>query len=139
MKMTLRACCQTGCLRTVSFFFGELTVRNFAPQLRVCIESHMLFNLFYSKSIENSSNSCDVGIDFLIFLPLPLPFAFALALAAAAAASCESCDTLSRVGLLTRLERRGSALTSLSFEPLELLFGDDMLSVLDSCDSKVSS
>jgi hypothetical protein len=35
----------------------------------------------------NSTNNCDVGIDFLIFWPLPFLFSLVLAFAAAAAAS----------------------------------------------------
>jgi hypothetical protein len=63
----------------------------------------------------NSSNSCDVGTDFLIFL-LPLPLPLALLFAIAIATSCDSCDALSREGLHTRPERRGSGLElSVSF------------------------
>jgi hypothetical protein len=88
----------------------------------------------------NSTNNCDVGIDFLILWPLPFLFSF-LAFAAAAAASWESCDALSRVGMRTRLERRGSGLElSVSgSELVELSVGlssrDDMLGVLGSPES----
>ena len=37
------------------FFYGELTVRNFAPhtavRMYIVSYSHIVFNLFYSKSI----------------------------------------------------------------------------------------
>jgi hypothetical protein len=91
----------------------------------------------------NSTNNYDVGIGFLILWPLPFLFSF-LAFAAATAASWESCDALSRVGLRTRLEQRGSGL-ELSVSGSELvelsvglLSSIDMLSVLGSPKSWVS-
>ena len=86
----------------------------------------------------NSSNSCDVGTDFLIFL-LPWPLSFVLVFAIAIAASCDSCNALSREGLHTWPERRGSGLelsVSFSVELLgKLSSSDDMLRVLESIDS----
>jgi hypothetical protein len=81
----------------------------------------------------NSSNNCDVGIDFLIFLRLPFSFVFAFAIAA----SWDSCDALSWISLRTRLERRGSRLELLVLGSVkvELSSLDKMLSVLESSDS----
>jgi hypothetical protein len=97
----------------------------------------------YCVSMPNSSSSCDVGTDFLIFLLL-LPLPFSLVFAFAAAASCDSCDATARVGLRTRPERRGSRLelsvsrsVALLELSVELSSSDELLSVLDRAASKV--
>jgi hypothetical protein len=59
------------------FFMANYLSASFAPHtaahVYIVSYSHIAFNLFYPKSIANSSSSCGVGVDFLIFLFLLLP------------------------------------------------------------------
>jgi hypothetical protein len=125
-------------------FWTILTVPKGAPQMH-SPGYHTLINVIqyysidiYYKSMPISSNSCDVGIHFLIFLRLPFSVVFAFAIAA----SWDSCDALSQVGLCTRPERRASGFELLVSVEAELssdeLSSDEMLGVLESSDSWVS-